>query len=112
MNKLSLTKTIAAVGGITMALSAGAILASADPVTDEMVNSTCTYEQANAALHAENPMAAEYFDASPPNQQFMREFLSSPKDKRVSMINQVKGNQGIEYVIPVFQQMVRSCHKY
>ncbi|SID91224.1 Uncharacterised protein [Mycobacteroides abscessus subsp. abscessus] len=30
----------------------------------------------------------------------------------MSMINQVKGNQGIEYVIPVFQQMVRSCHKY
>ncbi|SIE19235.1 low molecular weight T-cell antigen [Mycobacteroides abscessus subsp. abscessus] len=95
MNKLSLTKTIAAVGGITMALSAGAGLASADPVTDEMVNSTCTYEQANAALHAENPMAAEYFDASPPNQQFMREFLSSPKDKRLFMIEGVERSAAV-----------------
>lgn len=112
MNKLSLTKTFAAAGGIALALTAGTGLASADPATDEMVNTTCTYDQANAALHAENPMAAQYFDQSPPNQQFMQEFLGSPKDKRVSMINQVKGNQGIEYVIPVFQQMVRSCHKY
>ncbi|QCH25669.1 hemophore-related protein [Mycobacteroides salmoniphilum] len=112
MNKLSLTKIAAAVAGTTLALTAGAGLASADPVTDEMVNSTCTYDQANAALHAENPTAAEYFDQSPPNQQFMQEFLSSPKAKRVSMINQVRGNQGIEFVIPVFQQMVRSCHKY
>ncbi|MGL5441311.1 MAG: hemophore-related protein, partial [[Mycobacterium] stephanolepidis] len=89
MNKKSLTKIAAVVGGATLALSAGAGIASADPVTDEMVNSTCTYDQANAALHAENPMAAEYFDASPPNQQFMREFLGAPKDKRITMINQV-----------------------
>ncbi|MGH3724945.1 MAG: hemophore-related protein [Mycobacterium sp.] len=112
MMKLSLTKIAATVGGVALSLSVGAGVASADPVTDEMVNSTCTYDQANAALHAENPTAAQYFDQSPPNQQFMQEFLSSPKDKRVSMINQVRGNQGIEYVIPVFQQMVRSCHKY
>ncbi|MBA0046096.1 hemophore-related protein [Mycobacterium sp. NPDC050853] len=112
MMKLSLTKIAATVGGVALALSAGAGLASADPVTDEMVNTTCTYDQANAALHAENPTAAQYFDQSPANQQFMQEFLGSPKDKRVSMINQVRGNQGIEYVIPVFQQMVRACHKY
>lgn len=110
--KLPLTGLAVAVGGLAVSLAAGSGLASAEPDYDPMVNSTCSYTQAMTAVHAENPMAAQYLDQSPPNQEFLRVFLSSPRDQRVNLLNQIKNNQGADQALPVFQQMLTSCVNY
>ncbi|OMC34095.1 hypothetical protein A5740_10675 [Mycobacterium sp. GA-1841] len=110
--KLPYTKLAVAAAGVAMALSAGAGLASAEPDLGPMVDSPCTYDQAMKAVHAENPMAAQYLDQSPPNQQFLRVFLSSPRDERVNLLNKIKGNPGVDQALPVFTQMMTSCTKY
>lgn len=112
MIKLSLTRLAVAVGGPAMLLVATAGLASAAPDIGPLVNSTCNYDQAMAALHAENPYAASLIDQSPPNQEFLRVFLSSSRDQRVSLLNQVKNNPGASQALPIFTQMMTSCVNY
>lgn len=112
MMKVSLTRVAAAVGGLALSVTAAAGIASAQPYVDTMVNSPCTYDQAIAAVNAENPMAAQYLMQSPPNLEFVRVFLSSSKDQRVSLLNQIKGNPGIDQALPVFTQMMSSCVNY
>ncbi|MCB0935898.1 MAG: hemophore-related protein [Mycobacterium sp.] len=107
-----LTSLAVAVGGSALALTAGAGFASAQPDIGPMVNTTCTFDQAMKAVHAENPMAASYLDASPPNLQFLRQFMASTPDQRVSMLNAVKNNPGADEALPVFTQMMTSCVKY
>jgi hemophore-related protein len=112
MMKTTMTKVAVAVGGLAVAVTAGAGIASAQPYVDTMVNSPCTYDQAIAAVNAENPTAAQYLMQSPPNLEFIRVFLSSDKDTRLSLLNQIKGNPGIDQALPVFTQMMSSCVNY
>ncbi len=112
MSKMWLTRLALAVGGPALVLAAGAGTASATPDIGPMVNTTCTFDQAMRAVHAENPFAASYLDASPPNLQFLRQFMSSTPDQRVSMLNAVKNNPGADEALPVFTQMMTSCVNY
>ncbi|WP_099038965.1 hemophore-related protein [Mycobacterium neglectum] len=112
MIKLSLTRTAAAVGGLAWSLTGWAGVASAQPDYGPMVNTTCTYDQAMAAVHAENPMAARYLDASPPNLEFLRVFLASSPDERMNLIRQVEDYPGATEAFPIIQQMFASCHNY
>jgi hemophore-related protein len=112
MIKLSLTRLGVAVTGLALSLTAGAGVASADPDLGPMVGSTCTYDQAITALNTENPMAVQYMDQYPANYEFLRVFLSSSRDQRVSLLNQIKSNPGADLALPVFQQMLTSCVKY
>jgi len=112
MKKVSMTRLVAAVGGLAVSATAAAGIASAQPYVDTMVNSPCTYDQAIAAVNAENPTAASYLMQSPPNLEFIRVFLSSSKDQRLNLLNQIKGNPGIDQALPVFTQMMASCVNY
>jgi hemophore-related protein len=113
MTKFLSTKTAFAVCGLAaLSLTAGAGLAYADPVYGPMTETTCTYEQAMAAVHAENPTAAQYLDQSPPNLQFLRVYVSSTPAERVNLLNQIKNNAGASQALPVFQQMLTSCNNY
>jgi hemophore-related protein len=112
MIKLSLTGLTAAVGGLAVSLAAAAGVASAQPEFEPMINTTCTYDQAMAAVHAENPMAAQYLDSSPPNLEFLRVFISSSPDQRRNLISQVRNNPGAAEAFPVIQQMFASCQNY
>ena len=112
MIKLSLTRLAATVSGLALSLTAGAGVASAEPDFGPMVNTTCTYEQAMAAVHAENPIAAQYLDQSPPNLEFLRVFLASSPDERMQLIRQVENNPGAAEAFPIIQQMFASCHNY
>jgi len=112
MIRLLSTRLAVGVGGLALSLTAGAGVASADPNIDSMVNSPCTYDQAMAAVHAENPTAARYLDQSPPNLKFLQVFLGSSPDQRVNLLNQIKNNPGIDQALPVFQQMMTSCVNY
>jgi hemophore-related protein len=112
MIKLSLTGLTAAVGGLAVSLAAAAGVASAQPEFEPMINTTCTYDQAMAAVHAENPTAAQYLDSSPPNLEFLRVFISSSPDQRRNLISQVRNNPGAAEAFPVIQQMFASCQNY
>ncbi|KUH75759.1 hypothetical protein AU184_15310 [Mycolicibacterium novocastrense] len=112
MPELSLTKLTTAVGGMALLLTAGTGVASANPDYGPLISTTCSYEQAMAAIHAENPMAAQYLDASPPNQEFLRLFLSSSPDQRMNLIKQVENNPGAAEAFPIIQQMFASCPNY
>jgi hypothetical protein len=50
--------------------------------------------------------------ASQPNLDFIRIFLGSSKEERLSLLNQIKNNPGIDQAIPVFTQMMSSCVNY
>ncbi|WP_025735872.1 hemophore-related protein [Mycobacterium genavense] len=102
-----------AVGGcLALSVSAGAGIASATPDIGPMVNTTCTYDQAMRAVHAENPMAAQYLDQSPPNQQFLQQFMASTPDQRVNLLKAIQNNPGADQAFPIFRQMMISCKNY
>jgi hypothetical protein len=64
MIKVSLTRLAVAVGGLALSLTAGAGVASADPDLGPIINTTCTYPQAVAALNAQDPATAAQFNAA------------------------------------------------
>lgn len=112
MMKRSWAKLAVTVGGLALASTAGAGVASAEPDIGPMVNTTCNYDQAMRAVHAENPMAAQYLDQSPPNQQFLQQFMAAPRDKRVEMLKAIQHNPGIDQAYPIFKQMMTDCVNY
>ncbi len=76
-----------------LASTAAAGVASAAPDYGPMINTTCSYDQAMRAVHAENPMAAQYLDQSPPNQQFLQQYLASSPDQRVNLLHAIEHNR-------------------
>jgi hemophore-related protein len=107
-----LTRLAATVGGLALASTAGAGIASADPDYGPMIHTTCTYDQVMRAVHAENPAAARYIDQSPPNQQFLQQYLNSTPDQRVDLLHAIEHNHGAQQALPVFQQMMTDCVNY
>ncbi len=107
-----LTRLAATVGGLALVSTAGAGIASAAPDYGPMINTTCSYDQAMRAVHAENPMAARYLDQSPPNQQFLQQYLASTPDQRVNLLHAIEHSQGAQQALPVFQQMMTDCVNY
>ncbi|MGZ4526934.1 MAG: hemophore-related protein [Mycobacterium sp.] len=112
MFKRSLTGLAIGVGGLALASTAAAGVASAAPDYGPVINTTCSYDQAMRAVHAENPMAARYLDQSPPNQQFLQQYLASSPDQRVNLLHAIEHNQGAQQALPIFQQMMTDCTKY
>ncbi|MCW2659158.1 MAG: hypothetical protein JWP83_310 [Mycobacterium sp.] len=111
MLRLSLTKLAAAVGGVAFALTAGAGIASADPL-DPVVNTTCNYGQVMAALNATDPAAAAQLTASPMATSYLRQFLASPPPKRMQMAQQI---QAMPQAAPYFNDVLSvagSCNSY
>ncbi len=99
-------------GGVALASTAGAVTASADPDYGPMVNTTCSYDQAMRAVHAENPGAAQYIDQSPPNQQFLQQYLAASPDQRLDLLHAIEHSRGAEQALPILQQMMTDCARY
>lgn len=112
MMRQFMARGAAAVGGLALALTAGATIASADPVTDPMINSTCTYDQWVAALHAQSPGPASAFDSQPATQSFVRQFINSPPNRRAQMAQMVRNMPGADQNLPVIQQAFSACNNY
>lgn len=111
MMRLSLTKFATAVGGAAIALTAGAGIASADPL-DPVINTTCNYGQVMAALNATDPGAAAQFNSSPIAQGYLRQFLASPPPRRAQMAAQI---QAMPQAAPFFNDVVQvanTCNSY
>ncbi|MBS4729527.1 hemophore-related protein [Mycobacterium sp. SM1] len=113
MIKLSLARLAVAVGGLGLtALTAGSGIASADPDLGPIVNTTCTYSQAMAALNAQNPEAAAQFNASPTSQAFLRQFLAAPPSRRLQMAQQVESTPAAQQYFGIIQQVFNTCSNY
>jgi hemophore-related protein len=110
MATLSWTRLAAAVGGLALSLTAAAGVASAQP--DPIVNTTCTYPQAVAALNAQDPAAAAQFNASPLAQSYLRRFLASPPAQRQQMIQELQGIPAAQQYLGTIQQVASTCNNY
>src|SRR5271156_3672134 len=111
MVRLSLTKLAAGVGGVgvALALTAGAGVASADPL-DAAVNTTCNYGQVMAALNATDPRAAAQFNTSPMAQSYLQRFLRSGPTQRRQMANQLAAMPGASRYVNDLATVAGSCN--
>jgi hemophore-related protein len=112
MLNVSWTKLVIAIGGIALSLTTGVAVASADPDLGPLINTTCSYPQAVAAMNAQAPGAAQRFSASPVAQAWLRTFLASSTDQRQRMVQQVQSIGALQQYVGVVQQVAGSCSSY
>lgn len=112
MTKKSFTRMAVAVGALALSLTAGASIASADPNMDPIVNTTCSYPQAVAALNAQDPAAAAQFNASPMAQGALRQFLAAPPSQRLQMAQQMESSPRAQQYLGLIQQIATTCNNY
>jgi hemophore-related protein len=112
MVKLSLTGLVSAVGGLVLSLAISTGVASADPDLGPLLNTTCTYPQAVAALNAQSPAAAQQFSRAPVVQGWLRSFLNAPVDQRQRMLDQVQGSPAAQQFEGVALQVANVCMNY
>jgi hemophore-related protein len=111
MVKLSLTKLAVAVGALALSLSLGIGVASAEPDLGPLINTTCSYSQAVAALNAQSPDAAQAFSRSLVAQAWLSSFLGSSPDQRQRMLQALQGGRAQQYLGPALQA-AGSCNNY
>jgi hemophore-related protein len=104
MTKLSLTRLAVAVGGLTLSLTAGAGVASVD--------TTCTYNQAVAALNAQDPTIAALFNSSPEAQSGLRQFIAGSPSQRKQLAHEIVSDPDSQPYIGVLQQTFATCNNY
>ena len=100
----------------------GAGSASADPITDALVGTTCSYGQISAALNAQAPDLATMLNRRPQMATKLQQFLSLPVDQRQQRIDQEQtanpqmaqliasaiGPQGVQEIA----QVANTCQDY
>ena len=112
MFNVSWTRLVIAIAGIALSLTTGVAVASADPDLGPLINTTCTYPQAVAALNAQAPGPAQDFAASPMAQAWLRSFLAAPTDQRQRMVRQLQSLGAVQQYVGVVQQVAGSCNGY
>ena len=109
---LSRTKLVVAFAGLALSLSAGAGIASAEPDSSAIVNSTCTYPQVMAALNAQSPDVANELNANPLAVGWLQGLVAAPPDQRQQMVQQVQGSPALQPYMPVIFQVANTCNRY
>jgi|YelNatPaOPRAMG01_1025707.scaffolds.fasta_scaffold239967_2 hemophore-related protein len=105
----AVSRLVVAVGGLTLL---GAGVASADPDLGPIVNTTCSYPQAVAALNAQDPAAAAQFNSSPLAQSALRDFLASPPSRRMQIAQQLESSPAAQRYFGIFQEVANTCNNY
>jgi hemophore-related protein len=108
---LSTTKLIVATGGVALALSAGAGLASAAP-EDAIINSTCSYPQVVAALNAQDPNLGSQLQTTPAAQAWLQSLVAAAPAQRQVMVNQAKSWPGIQEYTGVISAVANTCNNF
>ncbi|BBZ77012.1 hypothetical protein MANY_23490 [Mycolicibacterium anyangense] len=76
-------------GGLLVVLPlASAAAASADPITDALATTPCSYAQVSAALKAQAPALSLQLAYRPDMQANLQQFLALPVDQRQAQIAQ------------------------
>ncbi|CRZ19013.1 hemophore-related protein [Mycolicibacterium neworleansense] len=108
MMKLSSATVAIAAGALTMSLSVGAGIASADPRLESAVNTTCSYSQVMGALNAQSPMAG----ASPAVQSVLQQFLDAPRDQRQRMAEGIAAQPANQPYLGLLQTVFDTCNNF
>jgi hemophore-related protein len=106
------TRLVIASVGVSLSLTTGAAVALADPDMSPLINTTCSYPQAVAALNAEAPAAAQRLAATPMAQIWLRSFLASSPDQRQRLAQQIQNLPSLQQYVGVMQQVAGSCGGY
>ncbi|WP_343573419.1 hemophore-related protein [Mycobacterium sp.] len=110
------TRLAAAAGVLTLSLTIGAGVASADPDLGPVINTTCNYSQVVSALNAQNPAAAAGLSASPSAQGALRGFLASTPDQREQIYEELRSKPGSEQYVQQYAgavlQVANTCNNY
>jgi hemophore-related protein len=112
MAKLSLIGLTGAVGGLALSLTAGAVVASADPDLGPVINTTCSYSQVMAAINAQDPAAAAQLSASPTGRSMLRSFLASPPDERRQITQELQDRPGAQRYFGLVLQVANTCNNF
>lgn len=112
MAKLSLTRLAVAVGGLTLSLTAGAGVASADPDLGPAVNTTCTYDQLVAALNAQDPTLAAAFTSDPEMSAGLHQFVAGSPSQRRQIAQEIVSNPDTQPYIGTLQETFATCNNY
>ncbi|MBU3061287.1 hemophore-related protein [Nocardia sp. NEAU-G5] len=121
-----LAGTVAAAGGLAVA---AALLfpgvAAADP-TDLMaplLNSTCSFDQVDRALHAKDPQLAQMLDANPSQKAMLKQQFDQPPAQRKAEVQQylaqhpeakqqAQNSPQAGSMQQTIQAVADSCHNY
>lgn len=107
-----LMRLSAAVGFAAVALTAGQVVASADPDTDPVVNTTCTYAQVVSAMNDQSPGEAEQFNATPAARSWLQNFLAAPPPQRQQIVDQAQDTPDAAHYVALFSPLANACDNY
>jgi hemophore-related protein len=112
-------RTVATFGGLSAAIALLPVgAASADPISEALANTTCSYAQVTAALNAQAPALARQLNARPDMQANIQQFLAMPVEQRQqSLAQQQAVNPGLNALIyaqigPQITQVANTCMNY
>ncbi len=92
--------------------------ASADPMSEALANTSCSYAQVTAAMSAEAPALAAQLSARPDVAANLRTFLALPVDQRRQQIAQQQAaNPGVQALLaatigPQAIRVANACMNY
>jgi hemophore-related protein len=109
---LSKAKLAVFSAGLACSLSIGAGIASAQPDTSAIVNSTCTYPQVMAALNDQNPGVAAELNAQPVAVGWLQSLVAAPPGQRARMVQQVQSLPALQPYMPLIFQVANTCNNY
>jgi hemophore-related protein len=108
----STMKLVVAFSGLAMALTTGAGIASAQPDTSVIVNSTCTYPQVMAALNDQSPDLAKQLSKTPAATGWLKSLIAAGPEQRRVMVAQAQAMPGVGQYTPVIMQVANTCNNY
>ncbi|NDJ90826.1 hemophore-related protein [Mycolicibacter kumamotonensis] len=102
--------TATAAGCATLGLTAGLVVASADP--QEAVNTTCSYSQVVSAMTDQSPGIAEQFYATPAAQSWLQNFLAAPPPQRQQLVEQAESTPEAPEYVALWGPLANGCDYY
>ncbi|RAV13555.1 hemophore-related protein [Mycolicibacterium sp. GF69] len=109
--KHSLAKVAVGFSGLALAATAAAGIASAQPNLDSAVNTTCSYEQLEAAANAADPRAAAVL-SDPMTSAGVHQFLAAPRAQRQMMAEQIASMPANQQYLGLYQQIFDTCQNF
>ena len=86
--------------------------AVADPSPSDTTNTTCTYEQVDAALSIRYPKKAKKLHDSEAAQKQIKAFLDAPDKKRRSLVGEYLSDPETQEYLSMISDVVGVCHGY
>lgn len=112
-------RTVVIVGSLTVSIPLSlAGTASADPITEALANTPCSYAQVTAALNEQAPALAGQLSHRPDMQANLQQFLAMPVDQRQQQLAQQQAvNPQLQAILaaqigPQVMQVANTCMNY